>query len=63
MTRCDSSACVAVEFVDGRLVEVWSTQDPSGPHVFFTFDEWEAFTAGVKAGEYDTPGGTPLDSA
>ncbi len=35
--------------------EVWvrDSKDPSGPVLKFTADEWSAFTAGVRGGEFD----------
>lgn len=46
--------CVEAAFVDGA-VAVRNSKDPNGPRVIFTTDEWDAFTGGVKAGEFDLP--------
>jgi len=45
--------CVEVaELGDGgRLVR--HSKDPDGPRLRFTAGEWQAFIAGVKAGEFD----------
>ena len=45
--------CVEVaELGDGgRLVR--DSKDPDGPRLQFTASEWQAFIAGVKAGEFD----------
>lgn len=34
-------------------VTVRHSKDPDGPKLVFTSDEWEAFTAGIRAGEFD----------
>jgi hypothetical protein len=36
-------------------VAVRDTKDPDGPKLAFAPEEWIAFTAGVKAGEFDLP--------
>lgn len=50
-TFCGSNACVEVGF-DGDLVLVRDSKQPGTELVFFP-DEWVAFVAGVKAGEFD----------
>jgi hypothetical protein len=46
--------CVAVaELASGRWA-VRDTKDPHGPVLVFTAAEWAAFTAGVRAGEFET---------
>jgi hypothetical protein len=47
-----NGACVEVR-TDGDTVQVRDTKDPDGPVLGFTGDEWAAFTAGVRAGEFD----------
>ena len=44
--------CVEVQAEDNR-VSVRDSKDPSGPVLTFTLDEWKAFTAGCRAGEFD----------
>lgn len=48
---CDGGTCVEVSF-DGELVAVRNSQIP-GEIVWFTRDEWEAFLAGAKLGEFN----------
>jgi hypothetical protein len=44
--------CVEVQHEDSS-VSVRDSKDPSGPVLTFTLDEWKAFTAGCRAGEFD----------
>ncbi|GAA4543552.1 DUF397 domain-containing protein [Pseudonocardia xishanensis] len=51
---CSAGNCVAV----GRTAEgyaVADTKDGSARPLEFTVDEWAAFVAGVKNGEFDPP--------
>ncbi|WP_224387363.1 DUF397 domain-containing protein [Pseudonocardia sp. ICBG1293] len=51
---CLDGGCVAVaRSADGR-VEVASTLDTAATPIAFTPAEWDAFVAGVKAGEFDS---------
>jgi hypothetical protein len=43
--------CVEVAFLP-QLVAVRDSKNPTGPALVFTPDEWDAFTAGVKDGEF-----------
>lgn len=45
--------CVETAFLDGGVVGVRDSKNPSGPALVFTPSEWEAFTGGVKDGEFD----------
>jgi hypothetical protein len=36
-----------------RMISVRDSKNPGGPKLIFTPTEWEAFTAGVKAGRFD----------
>ncbi|GGL54927.1 DUF397 domain-containing protein [Planomonospora parontospora] len=47
--------CVEVAFAADGTVGVRDSKDRSGPHLEFTRSEWEAFTGGVKDGEFDQP--------
>ena len=38
-------------FVDGVMVR--DSKDPDGPVLSFTREEWDAFLAGVRGGEFD----------
>jgi len=44
--------CVEVQREDST-VSVRDSKDPSGPVLTFTPDQWKAFTAGCRAGEFD----------
>jgi hypothetical protein len=46
------SSCVAVAHKDGTIA-VRDTKDASKNTLQFTSDEWQAFIAGVKNGEFD----------
>ena len=46
------ATCVEVADLPG-IVAVRDSKDPDGPKLAFTADEWAAFTAGVKDGEFD----------
>jgi hypothetical protein len=48
--NCDN--CVEVAFVDGGIA-VRDSKDQAGPVLIFTPDEWDAFVAGAKDGEFD----------
>lgn len=52
---CDTSACVDVAFVDGEHSGVLIRNSRIAPAISATREEWEAFVAGVKAGEFDWP--------
>lgn len=43
---------VAITLID-RTVVVRDSKDPNGPRLTYTAEEWEAFIAGVKNGEFD----------
>ncbi|MFQ6397166.1 DUF397 domain-containing protein [Nocardia sp. KC 131] len=47
--------CVEVAHLDGGLVGVRDSKNPSGPALVFTPSEWDAFTGGVNDGEFDRP--------
>jgi hypothetical protein len=48
----NTGACVEVADLDhGRAVR--DSKHPTGPVLSFTATEWRAFTAGVRAGEFD----------
>lgn len=46
----DSATCVEVHFGPDAVL-VRDSKDRTGPVLSFTFGEWDAFVAGVKAGE------------
>jgi hypothetical protein len=45
--------CVEVARNLPGVVAVRDSKDPDGPNLAVAPDEWRAFTAGVKAGEFD----------
>ncbi|WP_406237454.1 DUF397 domain-containing protein [Nocardia sp. NBC_01009] len=47
--------CVEVAHLDGGLVGVRDSKNPTGPALIFTPGEWEAFTVGMQDGEFDRP--------
>lgn len=50
-----NGGCVEVAFLPGDRVAVRDTKDRTlAPHVY-TAPEWDAFLAGVRAGEFDRP--------
>jgi uncharacterized protein DUF397 len=53
-TRSVEDNCVEVGFIDG-LVGVRNSKDRNGPVLLFTAAEWEAFTGGVRDGEFQLP--------
>jgi hypothetical protein len=50
--RCDSATCVEVATTDDR-VGVRDGKQPAGPALWFSHEEWAAFVAGVRAGDFD----------
>jgi hypothetical protein len=50
---CSKGGCVYVAR-DGDHIHI--ADHPGGPAMRFSIDEWTAFVAGVKAGEFDTLG-------
>lgn len=49
---CNFGDCVEVKRSDSGIVKVRDSADPN-TRLFFTSDEWSAFIAGVKNGEFD----------
>jgi hypothetical protein len=45
--------CVEVARNLPGVVAVRDSKDPEGPKLAFTPDEWRAFAAGVRAGQFD----------
>jgi hypothetical protein len=46
--------CVAVAFLDGGAVALRDSNSPGRGDLRFTAGEWAAFTAGVRACEFDS---------
>jgi hypothetical protein len=49
----NGGTCVEVARNLPGAVAVRDSKDPDGPKLTFTPDEWVAFTAGIKTGEFD----------
>jgi hypothetical protein len=49
-----SKDCVEIAWLDG-VVAIRDSKRPTGPALVFKPSEWDAFTAGVQAGEFDRP--------
>ncbi|WP_454193991.1 DUF397 domain-containing protein [Nocardia sp. Marseille-Q1738] len=47
--------CVEVAFLDGDMIGVRDSKNPTGPALMFTPSEWDAFTAGMTDGEFNRP--------
>jgi predicted secreted Zn-dependent protease len=47
-----NGACVEIAETSD-LIAVRDSKDTAGPKLVFAAPEWEAFTAGVRAGEFD----------
>ena len=45
--------CVEVALLSDDSHAVRDSKDPGGPILAFMPDEWRAFTAAIKAGEFD----------
>lgn len=52
-SRCGGGACVEVAAGPDGQVLMRDSKDPDGPTLAFTTAEWEAFVAGIRAGEFD----------
>jgi hypothetical protein len=53
-TRSTASGnCVEVAALPGGHRAVRDSKHPTGPALTFTASEWTAFTAGIRAGEFD----------
>lgn len=49
----DNGTCVEVAKLPNGGRAVRQSNDPTGPVISYTRPEWDAFIAGVKAGEFD----------
>jgi hypothetical protein len=52
--RSGDIGCVEIATLE-RVVGVRDSKDREGPVLIFRFDEWNAFLAGVRDGEFDLP--------
>jgi Domain of unknown function (DUF397) len=53
-SRSGANGCVEVAFVEGG-VAVRDSKDRGGPVLVFDLDEWAAFTAATREGEFELP--------
>lgn len=51
-SRCESDTCVEVAHID-RTIAIRDSKDVNGPVLTFSAQEWAAFIAGVRNGEFD----------
>jgi Domain of unknown function (DUF397) len=51
MDRDDATAAHKADA--GRLFVMRDSKDPSGPHLYFTQSEWDAFARGMREGAFD----------
>lgn len=51
----NGGGCVEVAFLPDGRIAVRDTKDRSLPPHHYTPAEWDAFVAGVRAGEFDRP--------
>jgi hypothetical protein len=49
----NGGTCVEVASNLPGIVAVRDSKDPDGPKLAFAPDEWRAFTAGIRAGQFD----------
>ncbi|WP_433631413.1 DUF397 domain-containing protein [Nocardia sp. CA-120079] len=45
--------CVEVAHLDGGMIGVRDSKNPTGPALVFTPRAWDAFTSGVSDGAFD----------
>lgn len=50
-TFCEGGSCV--EVAKTEVIGVRNSSDPDSPVLLFTRDEWDAFTDGMLAGDFD----------
>ena len=50
-SRCASTTCVEVAKLDERYLII-DSKNPDAAPLSFTTEEWNAFVAGVRAGEF-----------
>ncbi|WP_227998867.1 DUF397 domain-containing protein [Nocardia australiensis] len=46
------TSCVEVAWVEGGVVGVRDSKNPTGPALVFSPSAWDAFTAGVVGGDF-----------
>ncbi|MGA9310917.1 MAG: DUF397 domain-containing protein [Pseudonocardiaceae bacterium] len=53
-SEIDMNECVEVAFLDDGAVALRDSTSRHRPELRFTAEEWSAFTAGVRGGEFDS---------
>lgn len=51
----NADACVEIAHLDGGMVGVRDSKNPTGPALVFTPGEWDAFMAGAQSNGFDHP--------
>jgi hypothetical protein len=51
-SRCETGTCVEMAHIDGT-VAIRDSKDSAGAVLIFSPEEWTAFVAGVRNGEFD----------
>jgi len=51
-SKCANGTCVEVAKVDADTYLIRDSKRPEAPALSFTGEEWDAFVAGVQAGEF-----------
>ncbi|MBF6225215.1 DUF397 domain-containing protein [Nocardia abscessus] len=49
------SQCVEVAWLDGGMIGVRDSKNPTGPALVFAPREWDAFTTSVQDGGFNRP--------
>lgn len=52
---CGGGTCIEIAFAPNGTVLVRDNKDATQAPLYFSLDEWKAFTLGVKNGEFDIP--------
>lgn len=50
--RCEGGACVEAARVDGGMA-MRDSKNPDGPMLNFSMNEWNAFMAGIRSGDFE----------
>jgi Domain of unknown function (DUF397) len=51
-SRCETGACVEMARIGGTIA-IRDSKDVAGPVLIFSAEEWAAFLAGARNGEFD----------
>lgn len=50
---CDGGGCVEMRWMGPNEVALRNSGNPDGPVLVFTKQEWDAFVAGIRAGDFE----------